>query len=68
MQAADLQRLIQIIVEELAARRRQGGRSAARAIRCCTSAVRIACAACSRPARRGSACTPPAARPAAWRR
>ena len=50
MQPADLQRLIQIIVEELAAAGEQRRRRGAPATRCCTSAVPIGCAVSSTPA------------------
>ena len=60
----DLQRLVEIITEEVmtrAAPRRVARRRSAAATPCSTTAVRIGCAACSTPARRASASTRPAA-------
>ena len=69
MAAPDLERLIRIIVEEVAA-----AQATAAPVRCALprGAVRVlprpAARGASRRARRGWACTPRAAAPAAWRR
>ena len=68
MQNVDLHRLIQIIVEEMAAAAGSRHRLAATATPCCTSAARIGFAASSKPARPGSVCTRQVALPAPWPR
>ena len=69
MQPVDLQRLIQIIVEEVAAAQSGAGAVALR-LSCAarTSAVRTGCEACSMQAPPGSVSTPPEVRLAMSRR
>ena len=66
--SVDLARLIEIITEEVMAAQPAAGGAVRLPLGARRTAARTGCAACSTPARRGSACTPPAARPAASRR
>jgi hypothetical protein len=68
MQPVDLQRLIQIIVEEVTAAQSAPARRGAPVIRSSMNAARTGCAACSMQAPRGLVCTPAAVRRAASRR